>query len=99
MQFPPLDLFTFLILSLATFRISRLLTTDVILEDMRDRIWKKYSPLTKFGYLFTCMWCMSFWVALVIVICYTIIPTVAFLLALPFALSAVAGLVAHNLDK
>lgn len=99
MQIPPLDLFTFFILSLATFRISRLLTVDVILEDMRDRIWKKYSPLTKFGYLFTCMWCMSFWVASVIVICYTIIPTVTFILTLPFALSAVAGLVAHNLDK
>lgn len=99
MQFPPLDLFSFLILSLATFRVSRLLTTDVIFEDLRDRIWKKFSPLTKFGYLFTCIWCMSVWVALVLVICYTIIPTVTLLVALPLAFSAVAGLVAHNFDK
>ena len=93
------DLMTLLILSLATFRLSRLLTVDVIFEDLRERIWKKYSPLTKFGYLFTCIWCMSIWVASVIVICYTIIPTVTTVLALPFAISAVAGLVAHNLDK
>lgn len=94
------DLLTFLILSLATFRISRLLTIDVIFDSLRNKIWEKYPPHEyKFGYLFTCTWCMSIWVASVIVICYTIIPTATTLLALPFAMSAIAGLVAHNLDK
>lgn len=88
-----------LILALATFRISRLFTVDVIFENLREWIWKKKPPHTKIGYLFTCNWCMSIWVASLLVICYTIITTATTLIALPFALSAVAGLIAARLDN
>lgn len=94
--FEPIPL---LILVLATFRISRLLTVDVIFEGLREWIWKKKPPHTKIGYLFTCNWCMSIWVASLLTICYTIITTATTLIALPFALSAVAGLIAARLDN
>ena len=88
-----------LILALATFRISRLLTVDVIFENLREWIWKKKPPHTKIGYLFTCNWCMSIWVASLLTVCYTMITTVTIIIAIPFALSAVAGLIAARLDN
>lgn len=95
-----LDLLSLLILSLATFRISRLLVADVILDSLRNKIWEKRPPHThKIGYLFTCPWCISIWIALTLVICYTIVPTATVIVALPFALSAVAGLISTNLDR
>lgn len=93
-----IDLMTFLVLSLATFRTARLLTTDVIFDDLRQKIWGKYPPSTKFGYLFTCDWCMSIWTASIITVCYTIVPVATFIVALPFAFSAVAGLISSKLD-
>jgi hypothetical protein len=94
--FEPIPL---LILALATFRISRLFTVDVIFENLREWIWKRKPPHTKIGYLFTCNWCFSIWVASLVVICYTIVPTATTVIALPFALSAVAGLIAARLDN
>jgi hypothetical protein len=88
----------FIIISLATFRITRVLTTDVIFESLRDKIWKKYPPHTSIGYLFTCNWCMSVWVASLLVICYTIIPALTLIASSIFALSAVAGLISSKLD-
>jgi hypothetical protein len=88
-----------IILALATFRVSRLLTVDVIFDGMRNKIWEKRPPHThKIGYLFTCVWCMSIWVASLITICYTIVPVATTIVCIPFALSAVAGLVANRLD-
>jgi hypothetical protein len=88
-----------IILALATFRVSRLLIADVIFDDLRNKLWEKYPPnSTKFGYLFTCPWCMSIWVASLITICYTIVPVATTIACIPFALSAVAGLVANRLD-
>jgi hypothetical protein len=92
--------FAFVILSLATFRIARLMTIDVIFDDMRNKIWEKRPPHThKIGYLFTCNWCMSIWVASPLVICYTIIPTATLLVSSIFALSAIAGLISSRLDN
>jgi hypothetical protein len=91
--------FVFIILALATFRVSRFITVDVLFEDVREKIWKKYPPSTKFGYLFTCNWCMSIWVASLLVICYTIIPTATLLVSSIFALSAIAGLISSRLDN
>jgi hypothetical protein len=87
-----------LLLALATFRISRLFIVDVIFDDIRNKVWEKYPPTTKVGYLFTCTWCMSFWVASLITICYTIVPVATVVACIPFALSAVAGLVANRLN-
>jgi len=89
----------FAILALATFRIARLIVVDVIFEWLRERVWKRFPPSTTFGYLFTCVWCMSVWTSSVVVICYTIVPVATVVVASIFALSAVAGLVSNRLDN
>lgn len=93
-----LNLLIFAILALAVYRLSRLVVEDTIFEGIRDKIWSKYPPSTKLGYLLTCYWCTSIWVASILTICYTMVPTVTVFICLPFALSAVAGLIAARLD-
>lgn len=87
------------ILALAVFRVTRLITTDTILETPRNWLFDRFPPdRSRFGYLFTCNWCMSIWVSSLLVIPYTIIPTVTVIIALIPALSAVAALIAARLD-
>lgn len=44
-------------------------------------------------YLLTCYWCAGFWVSIAVTLAASLIPSTAWtLLALPFALSAVVGL-------
>lgn len=89
----------FLVLSLATFRLARLFTTDVIFDALRQRVWKRFPPSTTLGYFFTCNWCMSIWFGSLVTISYTIYPSVTFVCLLPLALSAIAGLVTNKLDN
>lgn len=88
-----------IILALAVYRLSRLFTTDQIMEPLRNLIWKRFPPSTQFGYLFTCNWCMSIWFASLTTICYTIVPTATLVPCLILALSAVAGLISNKLDN
>ena len=99
MTFQLPDPFTFIILALATFRLSRLITTDYITEPFRNFIWKRFPPSTQLGYLLTCNWCTSIWFASLITICYTIVPTATLVPCLILALSAVAGLISNKLDS
>ena len=94
-----IDAFTYVIMALAAFRLTRLLTTDVILEGLREKIWKKYPPSTKLGYLFTCNWCMSIWAAAFIIGLASLLPTVAYVVSLILSISALVGLVATKLDN
>ena len=87
------------ILVLATYRITRLITRDEVLTDLRNRYFNRFPPeSSKLGYLATCEWCMSFWVASLLVICF-MINTGTVIVAVPFALSAVAGLLTAYEDK
>ena len=87
------------ILALSTYRLTRLIIQDTITYQFREWIWGKFPPETsRFGYLFTCPWCMSMWVASLTVLGYTIAPTVITMLALIPALSGVASLIAARLD-
>lgn len=89
----------FVILGLATYRITRLATRDTIFESARNRYWKRFPPETsKLGYLLTCEWCTSVWVASVLFIS-AMISTVTVLVVAPFALSAIAGLLTAYEDK
>jgi hypothetical protein len=90
--------FQFIVLALATYRLARLITIDVIFEWLRNRIWKRFPPSTTFGYLFTCVWCMSIWFASLITISYTIEPAITTLICVPLALSAVAGIITARVD-
>jgi hypothetical protein len=87
------------VLGLATYRVTRLFTRDAILESFRNWYWAKFPPeTTKRGYLLTCEWCLSIWVASVFFIS-AMISTVTVLLSVPFALSAIAGLLTAYEDK
>ena len=89
-----------LILALAVFRICRLLIEDEILSGPRDRFWARFPPeSTKIGYLLTCYWCLSIWVAIPVVALYLFVPWLAIPVAAVFALSAVAALVDRKLNN
>lgn len=82
----------FIIIGLATYRLTRLVTTDTIFEALRERFWGKYPPQSsKLGYLITCDWCTSVWVASIVVPSVMIIPALVYVYAV-FAVSAIAGL-------
>lgn len=94
-----LDVYTFIIICLASYRITRLLTRDVITEGFRNWYWKKFPPeSTKLGYLLTCEWCLSIWVASVMW-GFAMITTVTLAVATVFAISAVVGLLTAYEDK
>jgi len=77
-----MDIITLLILSLATWRISSLLTQ----EDGPYQILLTIRLKTQ---LFDCVWCMSVWVGLIISAGWLWQPLTMWL-CLPFALSAIA---------
>jgi hypothetical protein len=90
---------SFVILGLATYRVTRLLTRDEILSPLRNKFFTKFPPeRSKLGYLGTCEWCMSFWVASLLVLCF-MINVVTVIVMLPLALSAIAGLLTAYEDK
>lgn len=97
-MFSDISLLVFVVLALASYRLTRLLVIDTIFEPMRDAIWSRFAPSHPVGYLFTCMWCMSIWVSSLLVLCYTIFSTVTLVFAMIFALSAVASLIAARWD-
>lgn len=83
----------FIITALAVYRATRFLIQDELISSLRNRLWKKFPPETnKFGYLFTCMWCMSIWTASLFVLSSIIMPTITFYVCLVLALSAIVGL-------
>lgn len=83
--------------SLATYRISKLLIEDVIFERPREAIFRRFPPeSTKTGYFFTCYWCTSMWVATLLTLGFILIPSVMLFICLPFAISAIAGLLSER---
>lgn len=93
-----LDPITLLIYVLAAYRLTRLIIQDEITEPLRERIWKRFPPHTKAGYLITCPWCVSVYVATLLTLSYILIPSVMFTIALILALSAAAGILSKFID-
>lgn len=84
---------------LATYRLTRLITRDVITDSLREWVWKRRPPEnSKIGYLFTCEWCMSIYTASILLGSSMISP-VTDIAAWALALSAVAGLLTAYEDK
>jgi hypothetical protein len=93
------NLLEFTILALATYRFTRLITRDVIMEGFRNWWWTKFPPESKkLGYLLTCEWCLSIWTASLFFLCF-IITSVTVIVVVPLALSAIAGLLTAYEDK
>jgi hypothetical protein len=86
----------YLILSLAVFRLTRLITTDLILSPVRGLIWRKFPPSGNgIGYLITCDWCTSIWVASPVFALYKIWPTPTMFVCGILAVSAAAGILSR----
>jgi hypothetical protein len=87
------DPLVLIITALAAYRLTRFIVQDELISSLRNRLWKKFPPETnKFGYLFTCVWCMSIWTASLLVLSSIIMPTITFYACLVLALSAIVGL-------
>ena len=90
---------TFVILALAAFRLTHLVTTDAIADGFRTKVWKKFSPSTKIGYLITCNWCTGFWVSIFLVISYLVLPVATLVVSLVLAISASIGLISAWIER
>lgn len=94
-----MTLLTLTIYALATYRLTRFLTRDSLFSPIRDRIHNHLPPEeSRFGYLFTCEWCMSIWTGSLL-FTSSIITPVTDAVATVLALSAVAGLLTAYEDK
>lgn len=88
-----------LVYALAAYRLTRFLVEDHLFEGLREWIWKRWNPGTKLGYLFTCYWCMGFWMSSLLGLGYILIPSVMFIVALVLALSAAVGIISKIVDR
>jgi len=97
--------FEFVILSLASFRLWRIIGADVVFDRLRDRLTRRdrfEEDETLYRRAFDewlhCAWCLGFWVAVAVFLAWLIWPVPTLWACLPFALSAVVGLIASNWD-
>lgn len=81
---PMIDLLTFLILILATWRLSSLLVNE---EGPFGVFLKLRLLIASFTDLLTCVWCCSVWIGLAFTLLYCYQPLIAFWVALPLAIS------------
>lgn len=92
--------FQFLVLALTTWRLSALLSYEdgpfrvfrklrelagIKYYDNGDKVEKEY---TGFASLFSCVWCLSFWISLWLFTFYSQLPMLTLIFSMPFALSA-----------
>lgn len=90
----------FLVLGLASFRVTKFLLSDVLFSPVRDWVWRRFPPeSTKIGYFFTCPWCLGFWVSLGVYFWYTMLPLQMLWLCYVLALSAFVGLITALEDR
>jgi hypothetical protein len=89
----------FIILALGAYRLTHLITTDAIADEFRKKVWSKFPPHTKIGYLITCNWCTGFWVSLAFVVGISILPQLTFVVSLVLAISAAIGLISAWIEN
>ena len=96
----------FVLLTLAAYRTWRLITIDTLppIERVRQRILfreitpHEWEPRQTLIDLFGCAYCSGFWVGLAWWAGWLAWPHATIVVAVPFAVSGVIGLLAKNLD-
>lgn len=94
-----MSIIEFVVLSLATWRLSSLLIEEEgpfeILEKLRHRLGVRWDETSthvhgqnELATTLTCLWCTSLWAALAWAIFWLLAPRIAFVVALPLALTA-----------
>ncbi len=71
-----ISVWEWIILALATFRLTRMILYDRVFKFLRDWIkpFSRYGLILSLRSLFTCPWCAGVWVALIIFVLYRLVP-------------------------
>ncbi|WP_419394411.1 DUF1360 domain-containing protein [Cytobacillus praedii] len=76
----------FVMIVLASYRLTHLIVFDKIAEPLRNRFLKKIEtesheikkvPKSMIGYLLTCYWCTGVWSAILLGLMYILVPSIA----------------------
>lgn len=76
----------FVMIVLASYRLTHLIVFDKIAEPLRNRFLKKIEtesheikkvPKSMIGYLLTCYWCTGVWSAILLGLMYILFPSIA----------------------
>jgi hypothetical protein len=82
--------------ALATYRITRLLISDGILDRPRSAVLTRFRAHQKFVEFVECPWCLGFWISASVVLARRVAPKPWNIAAETLAFSAVSGLVASR---
>ena len=90
----------FILLSLATFRITHLFVYDSIFSSIKAPLYTEVvvdeevylSPKNKLGEMLSCHWCTSVWVSLFLFLLFIYVPIISSPFITVFAISGVACL-------
>lgn len=87
---------TLIVLALAAYRTWRLLAIDMILAGVRHRLFgQRRTGLFEFV---LCPWCFGAWITIGWWAAWQAWPHATAVVAVPFAISLLVGLIARNLD-
>lgn len=89
------NVWSFVLLALATFRIWRLIGEDTILDRPRAALTRRMPKGEEF---IRCPWCAGFWISVVIWLLWVWQPHWTLVGCTPLAISAIVGLIAANID-
>lgn len=95
---PLRPLFLLIVISLVTYRVTRLIAADAFPLIARPREWiiGKLGEDHWFSYLITCMWCASMYVAAGTVVIFDRYTSVPWPYAMVFVASAITGTIAMH---
>jgi len=85
------DPWPFALLALAAYRVWKLIGDDAILD--RPRAWAVAKLGPRFDEMIGCPYCLGAWIAFAWWLIWLLLPTAALIVATPFALSAIVGLI------
>jgi hypothetical protein len=87
-----------LISALATYRLTKLVIEDKILEGPRESIFAHYGDpkVSRMSYAFTCPWCVSMYAGLAVSLGDTVFPRTTKILTRALAFSAITGMLAER---
>lgn len=89
------DWWELLLLALAAFRVWRLLGVDSVLNRPRDWLVRDGDEYRQeLDEFLRCPWCFGFWIGVAWWLAWLVWPHAALVVSVPFAISAVSGLVA-----
>lgn len=85
---------TVALITLATYRLTRLLIEDKVIEVPRDWVLGQLDQEGKLHYLLTCYWCSGLWISLIVTAFFA--STVLIWLITSLAVSVVVGVIAER---